>query len=412
MCNLKSEVIKQKNLTMNRKSTIIATLICFFIVEQSFAQPIHHERYPYRTRTIPYQPVRHQSPYNKPKIQAAIILDVSNSMDGLIEQAKMQLWNMVTTMGKATCNEIRPQIEIALYEYGRTNNNPRKGYIKQLSGFTSNLDLLSSILFNLKTDGGDEFAPQAIYSSLVELNWDENPNSYKTIFISGNESFLQGPDYVKRACLLAKQKGVMINAIFCGDRMEGVRLNWRVMQECGGGSYSNINQNERPVEFETPYDDELMTLNEELNSTYVYYGNAGRNRAFAQKEMDGKNKSMSKSAYVKRIEAKSNKAIYNNEEWDLVDKMESNPSIIQGIDKNQLADSLKGKSNAEIEKVIKKSAEKRKEIQRKIADKTAKRNAFVSAEKRKLANKNSSTLETEVEKTIREQAAKKGMKME
>jgi hypothetical protein len=92
--------------------------------------------------------------------------------------------------------------------------------------------------------------------------------------------------------------------------------------------------------------------------------------------------------------------------------MESNPNIIQGIDKNQLADSLRGKSNAEIEKVIKKSAEKRKEIQRKIADKTIKRNAFVSAEKRKLANKNSSTLETEVEKTIREQAAKKGMKME
>ena len=30
-----------------------------------------------------------------PKIQAAILLDVSNSMDGLIDQAKNQLWNMV-----------------------------------------------------------------------------------------------------------------------------------------------------------------------------------------------------------------------------------------------------------------------------------------------------------------------------
>mgnify|MGYP003492397680 FL=1 len=29
-----------------------------------------------------------------PKIQAAILLDVSGSMDGLIEQAKAQLWNM------------------------------------------------------------------------------------------------------------------------------------------------------------------------------------------------------------------------------------------------------------------------------------------------------------------------------
>src|SRR5436190_20610689 len=57
-----------------------------------------------------------------PKIQAAILLDVSNSMDGLISQAKAQLWNMVSIMGKAQCDGITPQIEIALYEYGRPDN--------------------------------------------------------------------------------------------------------------------------------------------------------------------------------------------------------------------------------------------------------------------------------------------------
>src|SRR5688572_27352170 len=57
-----------------------------------------------------------------PKIQVAILLDVSNSMDGLIEQAKAQLWNMVSVMGKATCNDAVPNIEIALYEYGRPDN--------------------------------------------------------------------------------------------------------------------------------------------------------------------------------------------------------------------------------------------------------------------------------------------------
>ena len=56
-----------------------------------------------------------------PKIQAAILLDVSNSMDGLIEQAKAQLWNMVSVMGKAKCDGVAPQIEIALYEYGRSS---------------------------------------------------------------------------------------------------------------------------------------------------------------------------------------------------------------------------------------------------------------------------------------------------
>src|ERR1044071_1051092 len=51
------------------------------------------------------------------KIQVAILLDVSNSMDGLIEQAKAQLWNMVTTLGRTTCNDQTvPQVEVALYE--------------------------------------------------------------------------------------------------------------------------------------------------------------------------------------------------------------------------------------------------------------------------------------------------------
>src|SRR6186713_3553880 len=77
---------------------------------------------------------------NSPKIQAAILLDVSNSMDGLIEQAKAQLWNMVNVMGKTKCNGETPQIEIALYEYGRTNNDVNKGYIKQISPFISDLD--------------------------------------------------------------------------------------------------------------------------------------------------------------------------------------------------------------------------------------------------------------------------------
>ena len=90
---------------------------------------------------------------NGPRIQAAILLDVSNSMDGLIEQAKAQLWTMVNVMGKAKCNGETPQIEIALYEYGRDNNDLGKGYVKQITPFTSDLDDLSQKLFQLTTNG-------------------------------------------------------------------------------------------------------------------------------------------------------------------------------------------------------------------------------------------------------------------
>src|SRR5688500_938766 len=61
------------------------------------------------------------APTAKSKIQVAILLDVSNSMDGLIEQAKAQLWNMVKVLGKANNNNVHPDIEIALYEYGRSS---------------------------------------------------------------------------------------------------------------------------------------------------------------------------------------------------------------------------------------------------------------------------------------------------
>src|SRR5204863_7386089 len=103
----------------------------------------------------------HKAGARKPvqrKIQAAILLDVSSSMEGLIEQAKAQLWNMVNTMGKAKCEgDLAPKIEIALYEYGRTTNDAKAGYVKQINGFINNLDSLSQNLFSLKTNGGDEF---------------------------------------------------------------------------------------------------------------------------------------------------------------------------------------------------------------------------------------------------------------
>jgi hypothetical protein len=48
------------------------------------------------------------------KIQAAILLDVSGSMEGLIEQAKALLWNMVVTLGKTKCSDLSsPTVELA-----------------------------------------------------------------------------------------------------------------------------------------------------------------------------------------------------------------------------------------------------------------------------------------------------------
>jgi hypothetical protein len=343
------------------------------------------------------------------KIQVAILLDVSSSMDGLIDQAKAQLWNMVSTMGKATCNgNVVPQIEIALYEYGRTSNDVKKGYVKQINGFMSDLDSLSQNLFSLKTNGGEEYCGQVIYTSINELQWDAAADNYKVIFIAGNEDFLQGNLQYTKACTAAKEKGVIVNTIYCGDKMQGIREHWNLAGECGNGSYTNINQNAREIEIPTPYDSVMYALNTKLNGTYIGYGAQASYYAANQGRVDYMNSTLSKSAGIKRIAVKGKKQLYKNTQWDLVDAKEAKgDSAFINLDVKTLPDSLKNKSKEEIKKIVTLKSEERNSVQKEIESTNILREKYIAAEKAKqAATNNTTTLETEVERIIKTQAAR------
>ncbi len=344
------------------------------------------------------------------KIQVAILLDVSNSMDGLIEQAKAQLWNMVSVMGKATCNGITPEIEIALYEYGRTTNNVKEGYVKQISGFTSDLDQLSKKLFSLTTDGGDEFCGHVIYASLSKLNWDTESSNYKVIFIAGNEDFLQGDILYTKACAEAKQKGVIVNTIYCGDRMQGIKEHWNLNAECGNGSYTNINQDATIEDIPTPYDSVMFSLNNKLNGTYISYGYNGAASSAAQESVDKMNYQMNKSVELKRVAVKGKAALYKNATWDAVDASIADSNFYAKVDMKTLPDNLKNKSRKEVQKIVKEKTAERTLIQKQIEKVNTQRETYITAVKAKAANHNkAATLESEVEKIIKLQAKKFNM---
>ena len=351
---------------------------------------------------------------NNPKIQAAILLDVSNSMDGLIEQAKAQLWTMVNVMGKAKCNGETPQIEIALYEYGRDNNDLQKGYVKQITPFTSDLDDLSQKLFQLTTNGGQEYCGYVIHTSLNELNWDTTSSNYKVIFISGNEDFLQGNISYTLACTEAKKKGVIVNTIYCGDRLQGIREHWNLLGECGNGSFTNINSDAKPEDIPTPYDSTLITLNNKLNGTYIYYGATGQQKQAMQVAADANNASINGYVGTNRIVAKGRKATYNNNSWDLVDAKDEDKKVLDIIDYKTLPDSLQKKNKTELEAIINQKSNERTAIQKEIQDISKKREVYIANEKfnKAKAGNKSQTLESEVEKIIREQATRFNMKIE
>jgi hypothetical protein len=343
------------------------------------------------------------------RIQVAILLDVSGSMQGLIEQAKSQLWNMVSVMGKVKCDQGTPRIEIALYEYGRTTNDASAGYIKQISGFTSDLDQLSQELFQLNTNGGDEYCGHVILTSLNELRWDTSSSNYKVIFIAGNEDFLQGNVTWTEACKEAARKGVIVNTIYCGDKMQGLREHWNLAGECGEGTYTNIDHNHKSISIPTPYDSALFLLNDNLNDTYLPYGYQGTANYAKQGHVDKLNASMEVNVMAERIKVKGNKQLYSNTAWDLVDAYEKDSLIVKRLDKKSLPDSLSQLTATKLEKLITVKSNQRAELQKQIGLISTQREAYIQKELKKQATENPTTLETEMEKIIRDQVKRFNM---
>jgi hypothetical protein len=83
------------------------------------------------------------------------------------------------------------------------------------------------------------------------------------------------------------------------------------------------------------------------------------------------------------------------------------------MNKNELPDSLKNKSAAELKKIVAEKSKERNSIQQQIAVVNAQREAYINTAKAKKSNnKNDQTLETEVEKIIKTQAKRYNMIIE
>lgn len=340
------------------------------------------------------------------QIMLALLLDTSNSMDGLIDQAKSQLWKIVNELAAAKCDDgSRPRIKIALYEYGNDGLSSEEGYIRQVSGLTDDLDLISEKLFALSTNGGNEFCGQVIRTSLNQLVWSAADADLKMIFIAGNEPFTQGPVSFRSACAVAKEKGVIVNTIFCGDFDEGIRTNWKSGADLTGGSYMSIEQNRRTVYIPTPYDKQLEACNERLNKTYVYYGPSGSRKKEAQATEDKNAESYGLSNKAERTISKGSHA-YKNSSWDLVDAAKDDDGIISETPAAQLPEEMRSMSPQERKDYVAQKGSERAKIQNEIQELNKKRQAYIASHHSKAED---SMLDAALIKAVREQAKGKGL---
>ncbi|GAB5475518.1 MAG: hypothetical protein Mars2KO_36170 [Maribacter sp.] len=342
-------------------------------------------------------------------VKIALLLDTSNSMDGLINQAKAQLWDIVNKFTHAKCgNDVQPSLQIALYQYGNDGLSAREGYIQQVLGFSDDLDEISEKLFSLTTNGGEEFCGAVIHTSIKQLEWGKNPDNLKMIFIAGNEPFTQGKLNYKDAVANAKEKDIVVNTIFCGDYEQGIHTDWKKGATLTGGEYMAINHNKQVVHIATPYDKVIIELNSKLNKTYISYGSSGQAKMKLQSAQDMNAMEMEEGVAVKRAVSKSSR-LYKNNSWDLVDAVEDDIIEVDEISKEQLPQELRSKSDTEIEAYIVEKKTERNRIQMEIQELNKKREAYIAKNQKE---ETKGELENAMIKAITRQAENKNYKWE
>jgi hypothetical protein len=346
---------------------------------------------------------------NSNTIQLAILLDTSNSMDGLIEQAKTQLWKIVNEMSRSKCDGRKSNLSVALYEYGNDGLSSMEGYVRLITPFTNDLDKISEELFNLRTNGGSEYCGTVISEALRDLKWNKDDNNYKVIFIAGNEPFNQGDQDYRETCKSACKKGVIVNTIFCGNYNEGVQTFWKDGADIACGKYLNIDSDCQIVHIPTPYDDRLVELGQKLNSTYIAYGYEGESLKQRQSEQDANANNLSSSVMVERSITKGS-GQYRNESWDLVDANEQGSVDLENIPKDQLPKEMRNMNVEQRKEYVDQKAKERENIQSEINKLDEQRRDYIT--KQSAENNQDNTLDAAMLKIIREQASNKNYKFQ
>ena len=230
---------------------IVAQLLLVFIVDFAIGQEVFDQK------------------KDPPKIQVALVLDTSTSMDGLLLQTRTEIWKLSNYLRQQRLHNVKPTIEFSILEYGNANLSKEKGYVRVVADFTTRLSSLAIDLQQLTPLGGEEWCGYALQTAIDSLQWSSKSNDVKMIFIAGNEPFNQGPINFREEALKAKEKGIVINTIFCGDYELGRKNFWKMGADLSGGSYANFNQNSKLEIPATPFDKSIDSLNQVWNTTVI-----------------------------------------------------------------------------------------------------------------------------------------------
>ncbi len=365
-----------------------------------------NEVLPLRPQFISLPPMaRNLNEASRRTVELAICLDTSGSMNGLIEAAKLKLWDIVNDLALATPT---PRLRVALLTFGNDGHIAEDGWVHIDSPFTEDLDEISRQLFALTTNGGTELVGRVLREAGEQLDWTPSDSALKLIVVAGNESADQDQTFhYPDVCKSLISRGVMVNAIYCGDPADEIAPGWREVALLADGHYAAIDHNNGNIVIASPFDDKLAELSGAINMTYVSYGAQGEAYKMNQAEQDANAQSLNVATAAQRCTSKGG-ALYWNGHWDLVDACKQENFQLAEVKDADLPEAMRRMTLGEKQAYIAQMGAKRAAIQKEIEAFSAKRQAFVNEEMKKHQGDADRSFDTALRKAIRAQAMSKG----
>jgi uncharacterized protein YegL len=342
-----------------------------------------------------------------PRVEVAFVLDTTGSMSGLIEGAKRKIWSIANQLASG---QPRPKVRMALIAYRDRGD----AYVTRVHELTDDIDAVYADLQQLAADGGGdtpESVNQALHEAVTRLAWSSDKNVYRAIFLVGDAPphlDYQGDIAYSTSVARARQRGIVINAVQCGDYAETTPI-WQQIASTGGGTFAAISQDGGMLALATPMDDELAKLNADLARTLVPYG-APAEQAELEAKRDRAARAepaavASRLGFLSKLGGK-----LNSGRADLVDAISSGDKKLSEIAERDLPAPLQAMAPAAREEFVKEKLEARQKTQKRIDELTTERDRYVADETaRRAATGKDDGFDSKVRDAVRKQAAAAGI---
>ncbi|MEX2036616.1 MAG: vWA domain-containing protein [Xanthobacteraceae bacterium] len=337
-------------------------------------------------------------------VEVAFVLDTTGSMGPLIEGAKRKIWSIATAIVDANPDA---EIRMGLVAYRDIGDE----YVTKVFNLTTDIQDLYANLLELRARGGGDWPEsvnEALEAGVTKLSWTQGADICRILFLVGDApphmNYAQDtkyPDVVR----MARERDIIVNAVQAGSARDTERV-WREIAQRGDGRFIPIPQDGgKIVVIETPFDDEIILLQGQINGTVIPYGPRAQRSSVEQKTAQvaaaPRSVASEMAGYLNKSAARSGAAVTGR--GDLVADVVAGRQRLDQVKDDDLPDFLRTMKPQERQDVIDKQMAARKALNGRMAELVKRRDQYVLEQRKKVPARPADSFDRVVAETLKAQ---------